>query len=129
MASPGEVTRLLRNWSEGDDEALRQLTPLVYDELRRIASRFLRGERDSMTLQTTALVHEAYIRLVEQDQPDWSGRAHFTAVAAQYMRQILVDHARKRNAAKRSYGERPVGLDDVVLFTQERPDRLLALDE
>src|SRR5262245_30649981 len=109
-----QVTRLLRDWSAGNSEALNHLAPLVYEELRRIASNFLQGERPGHTLQPTALVHEAYIRLVQQDQPEWHSRAHFTAVASHYMRQILVDHARKRNAAKRGNGQEAVPLDDVI---------------
>ena len=124
-----EVTRLLRDWSSGDAEALNQLAPLVYDELHRIAANFLRGERSGHTLQATALVHEAYIRLVEQDQPEWHSRAHFTAVAAHYMRQVLVDHARKRNAAKRGGGDIVLSLDEVVAYTADRSDALLALDD
>src|SRR5438309_3005478 len=124
-----QVTRLLHDWSSGDAEALNQLAPLVYEELHRIAGNFLRGERPGHTLQPTALVHEAYIRLVEQDQPEWHSRAHFTAVAAHYMRQILVDHARRRNAAKRGSGDRAISLDDVVLGAPDRSENLLALDE
>ena len=107
---PNPVTRLLQGWSAGDQEALNQLAPLVYDELHRIAGSFLKNERPGHTLQATALVHEAYIRLVQQDQPDWQNRAHFTAVAAHYMRQILVDHARKRGAAKRGFGEQALSM-------------------
>src|SRR5690242_19718624 len=124
-----EVTRLLRDWSSGDAAALNQLAPLVYDELHRIAANFLRGERPGHTLQATALVHEAYIRLIEQDQPEWHSRAHFTAVAAHYMRQILVDHARKRNAAKRGSGDIVVSLDEVVPYAADRSESLLALDD
>src|ERR1044071_508094 len=127
--SAKQVTRLLRDWSEGKPGALDSLAPLVYAELRRLASKFLRSERPGHTLQTTALVREAYIRLVEQDQPEWHGRAHFTAVAAQYMRQILVDHARRRNAAKRGFGQRPVSIEDAVIYAPGRPDSLLALDD
>lgn len=125
----GEVTRLLRDWSSGNPDALNQLAPLVYEELHRIAGTFLRGERPGHTLQATALVHEAYIRLVERDQPEWHSRAHFTAVAAHYMRQILVDHARKRNAAKRGSGEQAVSLDEVVAYAPDRSQSLLALDD
>jgi RNA polymerase sigma factor (TIGR02999 family) len=124
-----QVTRLLRDWSAGSQGALNELAPLVYEELRRIAGTFLAGERPDHTLQATALVHEAYIRLVEQDQPEWHSRAHFTAVAAQYMRQILVDHARRRNAAKRGRGEPIVSLDEVIAYAPDRPDSLLALDD
>src|SRR5215831_12527208 len=125
----GEVTRLLHNWSSGDANALNELAPLVYEELHRLAGTFLRGERPGHTLQATALVHEAYIRLVEQDQPEWHSRAHFTAVAAHYMRQILVDHARKRNTAKRGSGERALPLDSALVYTSDRSESLLALDE
>src|SRR5215831_898390 len=124
-----QVTRLLRDWSAGNPEALNRLAPLVYEELRRIASSFLQGERPGHTLQATALVHEAYIRLVQQDQPEWNSRAHFTAVAAHYMRQILVDHARKRNAAKRGNGKAQVSLEDVVVYAPDRSESLLALDD
>jgi RNA polymerase sigma factor (TIGR02999 family) len=124
-----EVTRLLRDWSSGNAEALNQLAPLVYEELHRIAGNFLRGERPGHTLQATALVHEAYIRLVEQDQPEWNSRAHFTAVAAHYMRQILVDHARKRNAVKRGSGDHAISLNDVVAYAPDRSESLLALDD
>jgi RNA polymerase sigma factor (TIGR02999 family) len=119
----------LRDWSAGDAGALDQLAPLVYEELRRIAGHFLRGERPEHTLQATALVHEAYIRLVEQDQPEWHSRAHFTAVAAHYMRQILVDHARKRNTAKRGSGERAMPLDGAVVYAPDRSAGLIALDD
>ena len=124
-----EVTRLLRDWSAGNSGALNDLAPLVYEELRRIAGAFLQGERQGHTLQATALVHEAYIRLVEQNQPEWHSRAHFTAVASHYMRQILVDHARKRNAAKRGKGEAAVSLEDVVAYAPDRSESLLALDD
>jgi RNA polymerase sigma-70 factor, ECF subfamily len=127
--SSNEVTRLLRDWSQGNSQALSQLAPLVYDELQRIAGGFLKNERAGHTLQAAALVHEAYIRLVEQDQPEWHSRAHFTAAAAKYMRQILVDHARRRKAAKRGLGEDALPLDEVVLAIPERTDDLLALDE
>jgi RNA polymerase sigma factor (TIGR02999 family) len=124
-----DVTRLLRDWSSGNAEALNDLAPLVYDELRRIASAFLHGERPGHTLQATALVHEAYIRLVQQDQPEWHSRAHFTAVASHYMRQILVDHARRRNAAKRGSGNFVFSLEEVVVYAPDRSASLLALDD
>jgi RNA polymerase sigma factor (TIGR02999 family) len=127
--SSNEVTQLLHDWSQGNTQALAQLAPLVYDELHRIAGAFLKNERAGHTLQATALVHEAYIRLVEQDQPEWHSRAHFTAVAAKYMRQILVDHARRRKTAKRGLGEAAIPLDEAVLAIPERTDDLLALDE
>src|SRR5437764_12892021 len=98
------VTTLLAEWSQGDTEALQRLTPLVYEELRRLASHYLRQEGQPHTLQTTALVHEAYLRMVNQDAVDWQGRSHFFGIAARLIRQILVDHARKRQAGKRDSG-------------------------
>lgn len=127
--SQSEVTRLLEQWSHGNEDALRQLTPLVYGELRRIAGGYLLHERRQHTLQTTALVHEAYIRLVERDHPEWQSRAHFTAVAARYMRQILVDHARRRNAAKRGAGQEIAEVSDAAACAVQRPAILLALDD
>jgi RNA polymerase sigma factor (TIGR02999 family) len=123
-----EVTQLLHEWSAGDTNALDELAPLVYGELHRIAGNFLRAERPGHTLQATALVNEAYLRLVQQDHPEWHSRAHFTAVAAHYMRQILVDYARKRNASKRGAGGRLIALEEAVACVQERSDELLALD-
>src|ERR1700754_114125 len=101
MDSSPNVTALLGDWNRGDRSALSQLFPVVYGELRRVAMRQLRGERDGHTLQPTALIHEAYIRLVDQRHVNWQDRAHFFGVAAQVMRRILVDHARRHNAAKR----------------------------
>jgi len=124
-----QVTRLLRDWSSGNAGALNELAPLVYEELRRIAGSFLAGERPGHTLQATALVHEAYIRLVEQDQPEWHSRAHFTAVASHYMRQILVDHARKRNSAKRGQGQPVASLEDVIAYAPDRSESVIALDD
>jgi RNA polymerase sigma factor (TIGR02999 family) len=123
-----EVTQLLHEWSAGDTKALDELAPLVYGELHRIAGNFLRSERPGHTLQATALVNEAYLRLVRQDHPEWNSRAHFTAVAAHYMRQILVDYARKRNAEKRGSGGPMVALEDAVACVRERSEELLALD-
>src|SRR5436190_19043005 len=108
------ITALLQQFANGDKTALDQLIPLVYSELRRLAGGYLRGERPGHTLQPTALVHEAYARLLKQDQPDYRSRAHFLGVAAQVMRQILIDHARTRNAKKRGSGDRHVSLDDAV---------------
>ena len=99
-----EVTNLLFEWKQGNKAAMDLLTPLVYNELRRLAERYLRNERSAATLQPTALVHEAYLRLVAQSMPDWESRAHFFGVAAHLMRQILVDHARKHRSAKRGGG-------------------------
>ena len=102
LPEPREVTALLRDWSGGDRQALERLMPLVYGELRRLAASYLRAERPDHTLQPTALVHEAYLRLVDQRSVSWANRAHFFGIAAQLMRRILVDHARKRQAAKRA---------------------------
>jgi RNA polymerase sigma factor (TIGR02999 family) len=113
MPAPDEVTALLDGWSQGDRHALDRLLPLVYAELRRIAARRLRLERTGHTLQPTALVHEAYLRLVEQRNVDWRSRAHFYAVAAQVMRRVLVDHARRHGAAKRGADAQRVPLEEV----------------
>jgi RNA polymerase sigma-70 factor, ECF subfamily len=122
-----EVTRLLADWAKGDSLALEQLTPLVYRELRRLAASYLRREAQGHTLQPTALVHEAYLRLVDQTKrPDWQSRAHFYGVAARLMRQILVDHARRKQAGKRAGFKIP--LDDAVSFQQARSPDLIALD-
>jgi RNA polymerase sigma-70 factor, ECF subfamily len=121
-----DVTQLLAQWANGDKRALDDLTPLVYKELRRLAASHLRRERKSHTLQPTALVHEAYLRLVDQKNPNWQNRSHFFGVASQLMRRILVDHARKRQADKRA-GQR-VSLDEALSFQRERSRELLALD-
>ncbi|MEW6212742.1 MAG: sigma-70 family RNA polymerase sigma factor [Acidobacteriota bacterium] len=127
--SPSEVTRLLKDWSGGDSAALDQLIPIVYDELRAVAARYLRRERQDHTLQPTALVNEAYLRLIDQKQVQWQNRAHFLGVAAQMMRRILVDHAKSHNRAKRGGGARKVSLDEAVALSQERADDLVELDE
>ena len=124
-----DLTRLLLAWSDGDESALSQLIPLVQGELRRLASRSLRGERPGHPLQTTALVNEAYLRLIDQQNVDWQNRAHFFAVAAQIMRHLLVDHARARHYAKRGGGARYVALDEAAAIAPERDAELLALDE
>jgi RNA polymerase sigma-70 factor, ECF subfamily len=124
-----EVTRLLRDWQRGDRAALEKLTPLVYDELRRLAAHYLRGERKSHTLQGTALVHEAFIRLVGQSDLELQSRAHFFGVAARLMRQILVDHARKHAAAKRGGGEQPLSIGESAVFSPQRAANLVALDD
>ena len=124
----GEVSQLLIAWKNGDAAALQRLMPLVYDELHALASRHLRDERTDHTLQTTALIHEAYLRLVGADVA-WEGHGHFLAVAARTMRRILVDHARQRGRAKRSGGQRPITLDEGLAAAPERPPDLLALDE
>jgi RNA polymerase sigma-70 factor (ECF subfamily) len=126
--SAHQVTELLIRWSNGDHGALDQLTPLVYEELRDLARSYLRRESPGQSLQPTALVHEAYIRLVDQSLPDWKNRAHFFGVAARVMRQILVDQARNHHALKRD-GGRQVEMDDAVALTDDRSAELLALDE
>ncbi len=125
-----QVTRLLADWNKGDLAAREALLPLVYAELRRLAASYLRRERPDHTLQPTALVHEAYLRLVEERRVDWKSRSHFFSVAAKLMRRILVDHARARAATKRGGGAlSKVSLTDAVVMTKERPAELLALDE
>jgi len=124
----GEASALLRAWSNGDQNALDKLTPIVYDELRRLARRYMRGERTGHTLQTTALVNEAYLRLVNYKRVRWENRAHFLAVAAQLMRRILVDHARRRNL-KRGAGTPHVSLEDTAVIGGHRDEDLVALDE
>lgn len=127
--STHEITRLLRDWREGDRAALDQLMPLVYDELRRLAKRYLRRQAPGHTLQTTALINEAYLRMVDMPGIDWQNRAHFFGVAAQAMRYLLVDHARAKQYAKRGGGAQQVTLDEAAQVSSERPDELLALDE
>jgi RNA polymerase sigma-70 factor, ECF subfamily len=124
-----EVTELLVAWRGGETGAVDRLLPLVYEELKRIARRQLRIEAVGHTLNSTALVHEAYLKLVDQTRVEWVDRAHFYAVAAQAMRRILVDHARKHRAAKRGGGERRVPLDDADLPIEERAELLVALNE
>lgn len=124
-----EVSRLLIEWGRGDQEALDRLMPLVYDELRRLASRHLRRERPDHTLQTTALVHEAYLELVGQQHANWQNRAQFFAIAAQLMRRILVDYARSHQAAKRGGDYIKLSLDEAAALSDEKSADLLALDE
>lgn len=127
--SKNQVTELLHRWKSGDEEALERLTPLVYDQLHRLAHQYIRRERPGHTLQTTALVNEAYLRLVDYKQVDWQNRAHFFAVSAVVMRRILVDYARQRTSDKRG-GERfQVSLSDNLAFTSERAAELIALDD
>src|SRR5262245_47652181 len=128
MASARSVTALLTDWTRGDATALEHLLPLVYDELRRIAARQLRGERVNHTLQPTALVHEVYLRLVDQRQVDWQNRAHFLGVAAQTMRRVLVDHARRHGARKRGDGAPCMSIDDAADLAVSQEVPLLALD-
>ena len=126
---PEEVSRLLAEWNDGDRSALDRLLPFVEQELHQLAHRYLSRERAGHTLQTTALVNEAYLRLVGQRQACWQNRAHFFAIAAQIMRRILVNHARDRSAAKRGGGARQVSLDQAAVLSDERADELVALDE
>ena len=128
-ATAPRVTELLLNWRQGDQDAREQLIPLVYGELRRVARRYLRQERPDHTLQSGALVHEVYLRLLGRKTPQWESRAHFFAVAAQLMRHILVDHARSRNAAKRGAGVPRLALDEQMSPPQSRNLDLLALDD
>ena len=125
----GDITQLLIQWRAGNEAALEQLMPLVYDELRRVARRSMRRERSDHTLQTTALVNEAYLRIVKASQVDWRDRAHFFAIAAQLMRRVLVDEARKRNFQKRGGHATRVALDDDLAPTQQRELDLLELNE
>src|SRR5262245_37311249 len=113
-----DVTKLLTEWSRGNQAALDQLTPLVYKDLRHRAKNYLRHERLDHTLQPTALIHEAYLRLVSDSPPEWNGRAHFFALASRVMRQILVDHARRHQAGKRGSGICEVSLDDALVPAQ-----------
>ena len=128
MAGQKEITGLLADWRDGDQSALEELLPLVYDDLRRLASSYMRRERPDHTLQTTALVHEAYLRLVQQRNVRWQTRAHFFAVAAQVMRHILVDYARGARRAKRGGGALQLELSDVALLSRERAEELIAVN-
>jgi RNA polymerase sigma-70 factor, ECF subfamily len=128
-ASDRSVTQLLLAWRDGEAEALEALTPVVYDELRRLARRALAGERSARTLQATALVHEAFIRLVDVRRVRWQNRAHFYAVAATLMRRVLVDLARTRLAQKRGGGVEKVTLDEELLVSSGHSRHLLAIDE
>ena len=128
-SSQHEVTKLLIRLTEGDHAVLDALLPAVYDELRRLAANYLRRERASHTLQPTALVHEAYIRLVDQTRVEWQNRAHFFGVAAQMMRRILVDHARSQAAEKRGGDAQKLSLDENIDVSAMRPSELVALDE
>jgi RNA polymerase sigma-70 factor, ECF subfamily len=128
-ASPNDITQLLLDWSNGDREALDKLVPLVYDELHRLARHYMSRERAGHTLQTTALVNEAYIRLIDQRAVRWQNRAHFFAIAAQMMRRILVDHARGRRYHKRGGDARQVSLDETAVLSRERSTDLVAIDD
>jgi RNA polymerase sigma factor (TIGR02999 family) len=126
MSTTHDVTLLLAKWAKGNQEALHELTPLVYKELRQLAASYLWKERQGHTLQPTALVHEAYMRLVDQSYPNWQNRSHFYGVAARLMRQILVDHARRKQACKRD--GKNVPLEEAVSFHSDRSRDLVALD-
>jgi RNA polymerase sigma factor (TIGR02999 family) len=127
--SSPDVTQLLQAWSRGDCSALEKLTPLVYKELHRLAHRYMGWEHTGHVLQTTALVNEAYLRLTGSRQQNWQNRAHFFAISAQLMRQILVDFARSRHRQKRGGGLEPVSLDEALVLSDEREPDLVALDE
>ena len=124
-----EITQLLAEWSEGNQSALDELYPLVYDELHRLARRYMSRERKGHTLQTTALINEAYVRLVDQKNVHWANRSHFFAISAQIMRRILIDHARRHAYAKRGGGAQQVSLDEAVIVTSGVGSELLRLDE
>ena len=124
-----EVTQILHDWSGGDTQAPERLMPFVYDELRRLARSFLSRERDGHTLQPTALVHEAYVRLVDQTRVNWQNRAHFYGIASSMMRRVLIDHARARATGKRGGGAIRLSIDDVQVPLEERAASFIALDE
>src|SRR5438552_16328209 len=127
--SPQEVTRLLLDWSKGNQAALDKLMPLVDRELHRLAHHYMRNEKPRHTLQTSALVNEAYLRLVNQKHVHWKSRAHFFALSAQLMRRILVDHARKRKYAKRGGDAQKISFDEAMAVSSERGADLIALDD
>jgi RNA polymerase sigma factor (TIGR02999 family) len=124
-----EITQLLAEWSDGNQSALDELYPLVYDELHRLARRYMSREREGHTLQTTALINEAYVRLVDQRNVHWANRSHFFAISAQIMRRILIDHARRHAYAKRGCGAQQVSLDEAAIVTRTAGAELLRLDE
>jgi RNA polymerase sigma factor (TIGR02999 family) len=127
--SPKEITQLLIAWSDGDESALAELTPLVHQELHRIAHHYMSGERAGHTLQTTALVNEAYVRLIDWKNVRWQNRAHFFGVSAQLMRRILVDFARSRGYHKRGAGAQLIALDEATVVAADKGEELIALDE
>jgi RNA polymerase sigma-70 factor (ECF subfamily) len=126
---PEQITQLLTDWSAGDQEALKRLMPLVYDELRRLAKVYFQRQPPNSTLQGTALVHEAYLRLADKKEIQWQDRSHFFAVSARIMRCILVDHARSRGSAKRGGGNFTIALDDAVTSAEMWDVNLVSLDE
>ena len=129
MTATSGLTQLLNDWQDGDRTALDKLTPLIYDELRRIAHRYVQRERNRHTLQTTALVNEAYLRLAAQEKPGWQDRAHFFAVTATVMRHILIDHARRRHYLRHGGELKQVSLAEASVMSTERAAELVALDE
>src|SRR5947209_10437534 len=129
QAGPQEVTQLLANWSQGDPTALEKLIPLVYKELRHLAHHYMEGERPNHTLQTTAVVNEAYLRLADQTTPNWQSRAHFFAVAARGMRRILVSYARSNRAQKRGGGAARIELDEAAILSPEQSIEIVDLHE
>ena len=128
MPAPGDVTSLLAEIRRGNRSAESELIPLIYDELRRLAAYYMRRERPDHTLQATALVHEAYLRLSKQQEVAWQNRAHFLAIASSVMRRILVDHARAHNRSKRGGKQQKISLEEIPLFTEERSEELIQLD-
>jgi RNA polymerase sigma-70 factor, ECF subfamily len=128
-ATESDATQILKSWSEGDQSAPERLVPLVYQELRRVAGDYLRHERSDHTLQATALVHEAYIKLIDQKRVDWKSRAHFCSIAAQLMRRVLMEHARAHNVEKRGGKMKKLYLDETRELSQERAPDLIALDD
>ena len=130
MQNPPDITALLQDWSDGNQDVLEKLMPLVYEELRRQASQFLRRERQGHTLQATALIHEAYLKLIGQNQVEWQNRAHFFAIASTAMRRILVDHARERHREKRGGSAENLAIDEAMqISANEKSIDLIALDE
>ena len=129
MSESQEVTMLLSALTKGEDGAASKLMPVVYAELRRLAGSYMRRERSDHTLQATALVHEAYLKLIEQRAVNWQSRAHFFGVAAQLMRRILIDYARGHTRDKRGGEQKKVSLDEVLLFSEQQSDKLLAVDD
>jgi len=124
-----EITQLLAEWSDGNQSALDELYPLVYEELHRLARRYMSRERKGHTLQTTALINEAYVRLVDQKNVHWANRSHFFAISAQIMRRILIDHARRHAYAKRGGGAQQVSLEEVAVVAREQSAEIIRLDE
>ncbi len=129
MTPSKDITRLLLAWGDGDQQALDQLMPFVYDELRRLAKGYMRHQRSDHTLQATALVNEAYLRLIDSSRVRWQNRTHFFAISAQLMRRVLVDFARAKNAEKRGGREQQVSFDEALPASFEKESELLALDE